>query len=123
MGLSGPVFGFTAVDNGVSGLHQRIIFGFFTLPAKVIRAAAGQIHSRLGYCRRCHSKASQDTGGATGLLQGAFASHMLVSSRDRAQVQVLPQTLLVLWQLLMPGVSFWGHLSGLLAGERFVRGD
>ena len=33
-----------------------------------------------------------------------------------------PWALLVFWQLLMPGVSFWGHLGGLLAGEAYVRG-
>lgn len=33
-----------------------------------------------------------------------------------------PWALLVFWQLLMPGVSFWGHLGGLIAGEAYVRG-
>ena len=37
-------------------------------------------------------------------------------------MQVYPWALLVFWQLLMPAVSFWGHLGGLLAGELFVRG-
>ena len=36
--------------------------------------------------------------------------------------QVYPWALLVFWQLLMPGVSFWGHLGGLMAGEAYVRG-
>ena len=38
------------------------------------------------------------------------------------RLQVYPWALLVFWQLLMPAVSFWGHLGGLLAGELFVRG-
>ena len=33
-----------------------------------------------------------------------------------------PWALLVFWQLLMPAVSFWGHLGGILAGEAYVRG-
>ena len=37
-------------------------------------------------------------------------------------MQVYPWALLVFWQLLMPAVSFWGHLGGLLAGELFTRG-
>lgn len=37
-------------------------------------------------------------------------------------MQAYPWALLVFWQLLMPAVSFWGHLGGLLAGELFVRG-
>lgn len=37
-------------------------------------------------------------------------------------MQVYPWALLVFWQLLMPGVSFWGHLGGLMAGEAYVRG-
>jgi hypothetical protein len=36
--------------------------------------------------------------------------------------QAYPWALLVFWQLLMPGVSFWGHLGGLIAGEAYVRG-
>ena len=39
VGLSGLVFGLIAVDNAVSGLQQRSIFGFFTVPAKVRPAA------------------------------------------------------------------------------------
>ncbi|CAK0779381.1 hypothetical protein CVIRNUC_004759 [Coccomyxa viridis] len=69
VGLSGLVFGLIAVDNAISGVTQRSIFGFFTVPAKAY-----------------------------------------------------PWALLVFWQLLMPAVSFWGHLGGLLAGELFVRG-
>ncbi|CAL5218931.1 g680 [Coccomyxa viridis] len=69
VGLSGLIFGLIVVDNLVSGLQQRSIFGFFTVPAKVY-----------------------------------------------------PWALLVFWQLLMPGVSFWGHLGGLMAGEAYVRG-
>ena len=37
-------------------------------------------------------------------------------------MQAYPWALLVFWQLLMPGVSFWGHLGGLMAGEAYVRG-
>ena len=35
-GLSGLVFGLIVIDNVVSGLQQRSIFGFFTVPAKVL---------------------------------------------------------------------------------------
>ena len=41
---------------------------------------------------------------------------------DVLLLQVYPWALLVFWQLLMPGVSFWGHLGGLMAGEAYVRG-
>ena len=68
VGLSGLVFGLIAVDNGVIGLPQCSMLGFFTFLAKVIFAAAGHIHSRLGDCRQCHFRANQDTGGASGLL-------------------------------------------------------
>ncbi|BDA43959.1 probable rhomboid-related protein 4 at N-terminal half [Coccomyxa sp. Obi] len=33
-----------------------------------------------------------------------------------------PWALLVFWQLLMPGVSFLGHLGGVLAGQAYVWG-
>jgi hypothetical protein len=33
-----------------------------------------------------------------------------------------PWVLLVVWQLLMPGVSFLGHLGGVAAGQGFVWG-
>jgi len=36
VGLSGLVFGPIVIDNVVSGLQQRSIFGFFTVPAKVL---------------------------------------------------------------------------------------
>ena len=39
VGLSGLIFGLIAIDNVVSGLQQRSIFGFFTVPAKVRPAA------------------------------------------------------------------------------------
>ncbi len=39
VGLSGLIFGLIVVDNLVSGLQQRSIFGFFTVPAKVRPAA------------------------------------------------------------------------------------
>ena len=52
VGLSGLVFGLIAVDNAVSGVHQRSIFGFFTVPAKVICLAAGHMHSRPGDYRQ-----------------------------------------------------------------------
>lgn len=33
-----------------------------------------------------------------------------------------PWALLMLWQLLLPGVSFLGHLGGVVAGEALSRG-
>lgn len=33
-----------------------------------------------------------------------------------------PWALLLFWQLLMPGVSFLGHLGGVLAGQAYVWG-
>ena len=33
-----------------------------------------------------------------------------------------PWVLLVVWQLLMPGVSFLGHLGGVAAGQVYVWG-
>ncbi len=33
-----------------------------------------------------------------------------------------PWVLLVVWQLLMPGVSFLGHLGGVAAGQAFAWG-
>ena len=33
-----------------------------------------------------------------------------------------PWVLLGLWQLLMPGVSFLGHLGGVLGGQAYVLG-
>ncbi len=50
VGLSGLVFGLIAVDNAVSGVTQRSIFGFFTVPATVISAATCHMHSRPGDC-------------------------------------------------------------------------
>ena len=44
-GLSGLIFGLIAVDNAVSGLQQRSIFGFFTVPAKACPAAFLPVHS------------------------------------------------------------------------------
>ena len=63
VGLSGLVFGLIAVDNAVSGVHQRSIFGFFTVPAKVTPAAAGHMHSRLDDCKQ-----AQFTCDVRGLL-------------------------------------------------------
>lgn len=31
-----------------------------------------------------------------------------------------PWALMLFWQLLMPGVSFLGHLGGVLAGQAYV---
>lgn len=36
--------------------------------------------------------------------------------------QWYPWALLLFWQLLMPGVSFLGHLGGVLAGQAYVWG-
>ncbi|KAA6419215.1 MAG: hypothetical protein FRX49_10954, partial [Trebouxia sp. A1-2] len=36
--------------------------------------------------------------------------------------QLYPWTLLVLWQVIMPGVSFLGHLCGVLVGQLYVWG-
>lgn len=33
-----------------------------------------------------------------------------------------PWILLVLWQLLLPQISFWSHLSGILVGTAYSRG-
>ena len=33
-----------------------------------------------------------------------------------------PWALLLFWQLLMPGVSFLGHLGGVLTGQAYVWG-
>lgn len=35
---------------------------------------------------------------------------------------VFPWVLLLIWQLLIPEVSFLGHLGGVLAGTMYVRG-
>ena len=36
--------------------------------------------------------------------------------------KLYPWALLLLWQLLLPGVSFLGHLGGVMAGEALSRG-
>ena len=117
MGLSGLVFGLIAVDNGVSGLHQRSIFGFFTVPAKVIFPAAGHIHSSWMTADSATAEEAK-----TPLAQvGCYREHLRHAClRDCAHVQVYSWALS--WQLLMHGMSFWGHLGGLLAGQLFIRG-
>ncbi|KAK9790544.1 hypothetical protein WJX73_007583 [Symbiochloris irregularis] len=50
------------------------------------------------------------------------ASHRSVFGFFAVPAKVYPWALLLLWQILLPGVSFLGHLGGILAGEAHVRG-
>ena len=69
MGISGVIFGLIVIETSASGVQQRSIFGFFTVPA-----------------------------------------------------QYYPLVLLVICQLLLPHVSFWEHLGGIVAGQLLIRG-
>ena len=50
------------------------------------------------------------------------ASHRSIFGFFNVPAQLYPWALLLLWQLLLPGVSFLGHLGGVLAGEVLSRG-
>ncbi|DBB00275.1 hypothetical protein WJX77_004330 [Trebouxia sp. C0004] len=54
--------------------------------------------------------------GMTGAAQRSIFGFFYVPA------QLYPWTLLVLWQVLMPGVSFLGHLCGVLVGQLYVWG-
>eukprot|EP00884_Botryococcus_braunii_P019360 jgi/Botrbrau1/6107/Bobra.331_2s0004.2 len=68
--------------------------------------------------------------GLSGVIFGLIVVDNTVSGAQLRSVfglftvpaNLYPWALLILWQLLVPGVSFLGHLGGVLGGEALVRG-
>lgn len=50
------------------------------------------------------------------------ATHRSIFGFFSVPAKIYPWAMMLLWQLLLPGVSFLGHLGGVLAGEAHVRG-
>lgn len=50
------------------------------------------------------------------------ATHRSIFGLFYVPAHLYPWTLLVLWQVIMPGVSFLGHLCGVLVGQLYVWG-
>ncbi len=85
VGLSGLIFGLIAIDNVVSGLQQRSIFGFFTVPAKVCPAALS-LHKASPHGRKQNSLSSCPHN-ATALLCGLAPYLARKTPDDRAGAQ------------------------------------
>ena len=54
--------------------------------------------------------------------QGMSSVGLAASSTSHCCARYYPWALLLFWQLLMPGVSFLGHLGGVLAGQAYAWG-
>ncbi|KAK4538498.1 hypothetical protein CDCA_CDCA18G4523 [Cyanidium caldarium] len=109
-------------------LHVALARSVTALATQLLPAASeasrGPLLALIGWGRGCAVGLS---GVLFSLLVVEASNHaadeiLLVLGLVPCPVRLYPVVLLVLLQLLLPAVSFYGHLGGLLAGFVYVRG-
>lgn len=96
----------------------------------VLLASLVQIASTLLSLQLGQALAHQCAIGFSGIVFGLIVIDNLVSHATSRSIfglfsvpaRVYPWALMVLWQLLLPSVSFLGHLTGIMVGECWVKG-
>ncbi|PNH04958.1 hypothetical protein TSOC_008846 [Tetrabaena socialis] len=92
-----------------------LLEGLLYVAVSALLAASGLMPGAMASC------AVGFSGVIFGLIvidnaQGSSASSRSILGLFSVPAPAYPWALLVFWQLLMPGVSFLGHLSGVLVG-------